>query len=231
MRVTAIHSVPLAVAAVLCAAAPGAAAAAKLTLELGNARTVTAVGAVQRWDADGNARRPTDTKAKIDAPRFDAKAVNVEAGRWVFSALPPGKYDLVVLAKGRVRVEGFCYPPVGEFDPFLRPDAAVEEETRKTIVGMIEKSAHYENKVGLLYLAGDKKEVRALVMLIRDKPTSYEAELPGAATIRHEIWQFSWRYGGWLKEKRTRVLDRLILPRGELRKWTWLWAPSLVAST
>ena len=145
----------------------------------------------------------------------------------MFSALPPGKYDLVILAKDRVRVEGFCYPPVREFDPFLRSDAAVDEETRKTISGMIEKAPHYENKVERLYLAGDKKEVRALVMLIRDKPTSYEAEQPGAATIRHEIWQFTWRYGGWVKEKRTRVLDRLLLHRDELRKWTWLWAPEL----
>ena len=64
-------------------------------------------------------------------------------------------------------------------------------------------------------------------MLIRDKPTSYESQSPGAATIRHELWQFSRRYGVWEKEKRTKVLDRLLLPRNELRKWTWLGTRSL----
>ncbi len=62
---------------------------------------------------------------------------------------------------------------------------------------------------------------------MRDKPTSYEGDFPGAATIRHEIWQYSWNYGGWQKEKRTKVMDRIILHRDELRKWTWLWDPKL----
>ena len=69
-------------------------------------------------------------------------------------------------------------------------------------------------------MGGDKKAVRVLVMLVRDKPTSYK---PGVGTIRHEIWQYTYRYGGWQKEKRTKVIDRILLPVGELRRWTWLW--------
>jgi len=69
--------------------------------------------------------------------------------------------------------------------------------------------------------------VRVLVMLIRDKPTSYEGESPGAATIRHEIWQYSRNYGAWQKEKRTKVMDRILMPRDQLRKWTWLWENKL----
>ena len=95
------------------------------------------------------------------------------------------------------------------------------------ILADIKKSPHYENRVEPLYLAGDKKAIRVLVMLLRDKPTSYEGDFPGAATIRHEIWQYSWNYGGWQKEKRTKVMDRLILNRDELRKWTWLWDAKL----
>ena len=45
--------------------------------------------------------------------------------------------------------------------------------------------------------------------------------------MRHEIWQYSWNYGGWQKEKRTKVMDRVMLHRDELRKWTWLWDPKL----
>ena len=45
--------------------------------------------------------------------------------------------------------------------------------------------------------------------------------------MRHEIWQFSWNYGAWQKERRTRVLDRILMHRDQLRKWTWLWDAKL----
>ena len=200
---------------------------AKVSIELGNAQGVTFVGAVQRWDQNGNHRRLPDPKATIDAPAVDARAVDEGDGRWVFGNLAAGTYDLVILADGRRRIEGFQYVPVREFDSFLPSDATTDDDTRASIVDDIAKSAHYENRVEPLYLGGDKKTVRVLVMLIRDKPTSYEGQSPGAATMRHEIWQYTWNYGGWQKEKRTKVLDRVLLHRDELRKWTWLWEPKL----
>ena len=203
------------------------AGAEALTVRLANAADVDFVGAIGRWDADGNLRALPDPKAKIDAPVVDAKADAIGGGRWRFENLPKGKYDLVILAKERVRIEGFQFAPVKEFDPFFPATATVDEETGKEIRRQIETSRHYENRVEPLYLGGDKTAVRALVMLLRDKPTSYESESPGAATIRHELWEFSWRYGVWEKEKRTKVLDRLLLPRDELRKWTWLWDKKL----
>jgi hypothetical protein len=197
--------------------------AVELTVELSNSQNVTLVGAIQRWDPNGNHRNLPDPKAKIDAPAVDASAEKTTGDKWVFKNLPVGKYDLIFLSKDRVRIEGFQYAPVKEFDPFFAQNVMTDDETRQAIVDDIGKSAHYENKVEPLYLGGDKKAVRVLVMLIRDKPTSFERDTPGAATIRHELWQYSWNYGAWQKEKRTKVLDRLILHRDELRKWTWLW--------
>jgi hypothetical protein len=201
--------------------------AAKVTVELEGAQGVTLVGAIARWDQDGNLQQIPDTKAKIDAPAVDARAVDAGGGRWVFKNLKKGTYDLLILAKDRRRFEGFQYAPVKEFDPFFPADASTDDETREIILDDIKKSPQYENKVEPLYLGGDKKAIRVLMMLIRDKATSYEGEMPGAATMRHEIWQYSWNYGGWQKEKRTKVMDRVILPRNELRKWTWLWDPKL----
>jgi hypothetical protein len=197
--------------------------AADFSVELKNGENVTAVGFIERFDKDGNLRKTPDEKAKIDSPKFDATAERAGSDHWVFKNLPAGKYDLVLLLKDRVRIEGFQFAPVKEFDPFLSPDAAPEDDARDFILDDIKKSQHYENKVEPLYLSGDKKTARILVQLIRDKPTSYESEMPGAATMRHEIWQYTWNYGGWQKEKRTKVLDRVLLPRDELRKWTWLW--------
>jgi hypothetical protein len=206
---------------------PSSAFAAELSVELGNAQNVTFVGAIQRWDTDGNPRNLPDPKAKIDSPFVDATAEKNNGDKWLFKDLPNGKYDLVLLAKERIRIEGFQYVPVKEFDPFFPPDTSIDEETRDFIIDDINKSPHYENKVEPLYLVGDKKAVRVLVMLIRDKSTSYEQESPGAATIRHEIWQYSWNYGAWQKEKRTKVMDRALMHRDQLRKWTWLWDSKL----
>ncbi len=77
-----------------------------------------------------------------------------------------------------------------EFDPSFAGDATAEDDAREFITTHIEKSPHYENRVATLSVGGDKEAVRALVMLIRDKPTSYESDSPGAATMRHEIWQY-----------------------------------------
>ena len=204
-----------------------AAWAAKLSVEIPNGQQVTLVGAFQRWDEDGNARKKVNPKQKIESPEVDATATKGDDNQWVFKDLPPGKYDLVILAGPRVRIEGFTFPPVREFDPFFPGTATTDDETREFVIDDIRKSPHYENRVTPLYVGGNKEAVRVLVTLIRDKPTSYEGDFPAAATIRHEVWQYNWQYGGWAKERRTRVLDRAILHRDELRKWTWLWDPKL----
>jgi hypothetical protein len=203
--------------------------AAKLTVELGQVKDIKRVGAIARWDQDGNFKKEVDPKAKIDAPPAEYWANDAGGGKWEFKDLPKGRYDLVIMGQDKLRVEGFEYGPVLEFDPFIPGDAKVaDDEDREWILNDIKKSQHYENKVmPLLAGQGKKKVIRVLVMLIRDKETSYEADMPGAATMRHEVWQYDWNYGGWQKNKRTRVLDRVILPRDDLRKWTWLWEGKL----
>jgi hypothetical protein len=203
--------------------------AGDLTVELGTAQPVSSVRAIMRWDDDGKPRSPVDPRAKIDDPRTDARAVSLGGGRWVFRALPPGHYDLVVITTGRVRVEGFRYPPITEFDPFLPSDAKPpHEETRDWILKHIARSPHYENKVVPLFLAGDEKQVRILMQLVRDKSTSLDADFGApVATVRHEVWQYTNNYGGWVKDRRTEVLDRILLARSEFQQWTWVWEPRL----
>lgn len=184
------------------------------------------VGVIQRWDRDGNPTRPVDPKAKIDAPSCIAGQLRGD-NTWQFEKLAPGRYDVVILGQDRLRIDGFDFPPVLEFDPFFPGTAEVPEDHRQDVEEDIRQSRHYENRVEPLYFGGNDQVVRVLVMLIRDLPTSYEGDFPGAATIRHEIWQYTWAYGGWKKEKRTRVIDRCILHRDELRRWTWLWDPQL----
>ena len=227
--------------AVLLGLNPGGAEAGKLTVEIANGQKVTFVGAVCRWEQDGRARQKVDPKAKIDAPRVDARAVkdsavkesaaNDSTTRWTFPDLAAGKYDLVILAQGRVRIEGWYYPPLLDFGSPLHGDAAVDEEARKAISEDIQGSKYYENKVTVLAMGGSEgekgvKEVRVLMMLLRDKPTTYKA-VKDAATLRHEIWQYTSHYDSWQKEGHGQVLDRILLPGQEVRQWTWLWDAKL----
>jgi hypothetical protein len=192
---------------------------------------VTLVGVVDRWDQDGQARTPVDPKAKIESPRVDAKATAAGPGRWVFAKLRPGRYDLVIVApKARLRVEGFHYPPLREFDPVLAPTTPEPpDDVREKILTDMAKARHYENKVRPLFIAGaDEKQVRLLVQLVRDLPTSYDGEVGfPAATVRHEAWQYTYHYGGWAKDRRTEVLDRVLLPRDQLARWAWIWDPRI----
>ena len=77
-----------------------------------------------------------------------------------FKDLAPGKYDLVILARDRVRVEGWYYTPVLEFDPVFPPTATTDEETAEFILDHIKKSPHYENKVVPLYLGGNTSTLK-----------------------------------------------------------------------
>jgi hypothetical protein len=216
-------------AAVLLLILVAPASGGDLTLEIAGAPDLVLVGAVSRWDADGRPRVAVDPKARIDQPRVDAKGEPAGPGRWTFRNLPPGRYDLVLIASGRRRVEGFHYPPILEFDPVFPPTAkAPDDEARAAILEDIARSPHYENKVEALFLGGDETAVRVLMQLVRDDPTSFDAEFGApAATIRHEVWQYSFRYGQWSKERRTAILDRVLLARAELAGWTWLWEPAL----
>jgi hypothetical protein len=206
-----------------------AAPAGELSVSLGESPDVISVGAIRRWDDGGKPRFPVDPKAKIESPRVDAWAQRRDGGRWIFPNLAGGTYDLVILASPRIRVEGFRYPPITEFDPFLAPDAKPpDDETRETITKDIVKARHYENKVTPLYLAGGDKQVRILVQLVRDQPTSFDGDFGApVATVRHEIWQYANNYGGWVKDRRTEVIDRVLMAKSEFHRWTWVWEPKL----
>ncbi len=200
----------------------------ELIVQLSHAEHVSLVGVVRRWDRDGNALVAVDPKAKIDAPRLDARGRSTKQGQWRFSNLPAGRYDLIILAGRRLRIDGFYYPPVLEFDEPLKHSGTLDEQTRQTIISDIAQARHYENKVVPLFMSGDGKQVRVLVQLLRDKKTSYDGAFgQPVATLRHEVWQYTNRYGAWSKEKRTRVIDRILMGRRDLRTWAWIWDPKL----
>jgi len=227
-----------------------------LTIQLsGDSDDVTFVGAIYRWDPDGLPRQADGSAKvakeraeapKIEKPWVDFRAVSKGKGTWVIESMPAGTYDLIIIKDGvKQRFEGWRYAPVLDFEEFFPPNAEVlcdkdndgkletvkDEESLKFVDKTIRESKHYENKVIPLYFGGGykkgqirPKQIRALVMLIRDLQTTLDQS---SATMRFEIWQFEDRSGGYVKQKRTHVLHRIIMPRDELRQWTWLWDPAL----
>lgn len=208
---------------------PNALRAGDLELRIVAAQEFAVVGAIQRWDEDGNPLEPVDPRAKPESPALSAQAQSVSAGVWRFVDLPPGRYDLILIApKSRVRVEGFAYPPVLDFDEFWLGDANVDADAREAVAEILGAEKHYENRVEPLFWAGDAEHVRVFVQLLRDAGTTFDAEFgQPVATLRHEVWQYTYQFGGWMKEKRTRLFDRTLLPVSELRHWTWVWAAEL----
>ena len=227
-----------------------------LTVQLsGRHDDVTFVGAIYRWDpdglpkqADGSARvaKERAEAPDITKPWVDFQATDQGGGKWAIENMPAGTYDLIVIKAGeKQRFEGWRYAPVLDFEAFFPPDADVmcdkdvndkkekvqDEESLAFVDKQIRQSKHYENKVIPLYFGGSyrkgqirPKQIRVLVMLIRDEGTTLDAT---SATMRFEIWQFEDRSGGYVKQKRTHVLHRIIMPRDVLRQWTWLWDPAL----
>jgi len=199
--------------------------------------------------ADGSIRVAQERAEAPDIaePWVDYRAVNKGDGKWTVDSMAAGVYDLIIIKNNRKqRFEGWRYAPVYDFEPFFPPDAKVlrdkeengvkkeqveDTDSLKFVDKQIRESKHYENKVIPLYFGGSykkgqvrPKQIRVLVMLIRDEGTTLDAT---SATMRFEIWQFEDRSGGYVKPKNTHVLYRHIMDRNVLRQWTWLWDPAL----
>jgi hypothetical protein len=201
--------------------------AGELTVTIESADRVASVGVVRRFAEDGSLLRPIDPKATFDAPHRDAVAERVPA---TFRDLSTGTYDLIIFLKDGTRLEGIHIPVFDELDDvdsetFSRPPA---EEVQTEIRKLIKSGRYYENKVTPLFLRGNEQHTRVLMQLVRDEPTSFDAEFGApVATVRYELWQFTNRFGSWSRDRKSKVLHRVLEPKERLRKRRWLWTSAL----
>lgn len=205
----------------------GAGAAAEIAIKLEPGDRVAWFGIVRRFNDDGTLARPVDPKATFDRPYCDRR---IEGFGGRIDGLKPGIYDLIVFLKDGTRLEGFHWPVFGEFDD--PRDAAFSrrppEEVESLIKDQIAQTAYYENKVTPLAFAGNDERVRVLMQLLRDKPTSFDAEYGApVATLRYEIWQFTNHFGGWTRDKQSKVLHRILEAKAKTHRRTWLWDRAL----
>jgi hypothetical protein len=201
--------------------------AGDLVVEIKPGERVARIGVVRRFDSEGGLVRPVDPKAKYDAPYLDAVSTDKPAH---FTGLQPGVYDVVLFLNDGTRIEGYHWPSFGEFeapdDPAFR--AAPPEEVATTIRKQISQTRLYENKVTPLAIVGDDVHVRVLMQLLRDDPTSFDAEFGApVATLRYEVWQYTNQFGAWTRDKQSKVLHRILEAKSALHKHTWLWEVEL----
>ena len=204
-----------------------AVSAGELSVTIEPASRVASIGVVCRFAADGTLVRPVDPKAQFEAPYRDGISTSVPA---TFSSLKNGTYDLIIFLKDGTRLEGFHIPPFDELDEVgdVKFSDPPPQEVQDQIVKLIKNSKYYENKVTPLFLRGQDEHVRVLMQLLRDEATSFDAEYGApVATVRYELWQFTNRFGTWSRDRKSKVLHRVLESKDKLTKRRWLWASEL----
>jgi len=208
---------------VCCTFPLSASQAGELTISVAPDSRVASIGVVRRFDENGTLARPVNPKAKFEAPYYDQV---ISRGSAHFQNLLPGTYDAIVFLKDGTRLEGYHWPIFNEFDDPDDPAFATPppDEVVQFLKDKIAGTRYYENKVTPLVFAGDEKHVRVLMQLLRDRKTSYDKKFGApVATLRYEVWQFTNQYGGWVRDKHSKVLHRLLDSVANMRTKTWLW--------
>ena len=201
--------------------------AGELTISIEPAERVASIGVVRRFGEDGKLLRAVDPKATFTAPHRDAKSESVPA---TFRELPEGTYDVIVFLKDGTRLEGFHMPVFDELDEtgtesFSQPPS---EEVQTEIRRLIKVGRYYENKVTPLFIRGNDERTRVLVQLVRDEPTSLDADFGApVATVRYELWQFTNRFGSWSRDRKSKILHRVLEAKDKFKQRRWLWTSDL----
>ena len=104
----------------------------------------------------------------------------------------------------------------------------ISPEMEKLIRKQISKMRTYENKKRAIAMIGNKKRATVLMMLLRDKATTYDGDFGApVATLRWEIWTWTNWYGGWTKDRDPKLLHRVIMDSRKLRTRAWIWDRAL----
>lgn len=159
---------------------------------------------------------PADKVAKVYAvdrrarswpkPKYEAKR---EGDAWVVSGLSAGYYDLWIDTDKGV-VEGANMKIINEIGEVEVPGEDVpplSDRDKKKIADYCMTMKIFENNRRVLAIDGHKERARVLIEKLMTAQTSLPSEEP-IVFWRPEVWQFEFMYGGWVKNKRSTVLER-----------------------
>ena len=134
--------------------------------------------------------------------------------------LPPGSYDLYFETADGTRYEGVD----------LRVEDSskkLKEKDRKSITDRVLRMKTWSNKKRVLRIEGNGEHAKALVELMRTRPTSYDGRFGGTPVVwRVEIWYYHKLFGTWRREE-WKVLRRFLRAAEEASRWKWVFLPEL----
>ena len=147
---------------------------------------------------------------------------------WVVPNLAPGYYDLYISTDDGV-VEGANMKIINEIDEEEVPGKDAPELTeagRKALADYCMKTKIWENNRRILAIAGHARRACVLIEKLMTADTSLPSDQP-QLFWRPEVWHFENHYGGWVKIKRTIVLERERLPVATWETLRYRFVPAL----
>ncbi|MHC5056170.1 MAG: hypothetical protein ACYTKD_15835 [Planctomycetota bacterium] len=138
--------------------------------------------------------------------------------------VPAGTYDLHFELKDGVKnglkLEG------ADMRVSAAGDApALKKRDREAITKRVLTMRTFENEKHVLAIDGAGTRAKALVKLVRTNPTSYDGER--VAIFRWEVWNFRKRTGSWVRERKSKVLRRFLVPKRKMDEVRWDFRPDL----
>ncbi|MHC4250973.1 MAG: hypothetical protein ACYS9X_17770, partial [Planctomycetota bacterium] len=99
---------------------------------------------------------------------------------------------------------------------------------REAITKRVLTMRTFENQKHVLAIDGAGARAKALVKLVRTNPTSYDGEYgERVAIFRWEVWNFRKRTGSWVRERKSKVLRRFLVPKRKMDEVRWDFRPDL----
>ena len=143
------------------------------------------------------------------------------AGRtYSVADLPGGTYDLYFETADGTRYEGADLRVEGS-------SKKLREKDRKAVAERVLWMKTWSNKKRVLRIEGNGEHAKALVELMRTRPTSYDGRFGGTPVVwRVEIWYYRKLFGTWRREE-PKVLRRFLRSPDEASKWRWAFLPEL----
>jgi hypothetical protein len=193
---------------------------------------IATAGTVVKVSAIDREVRQKAVGREVTVREIEGRVLRGEA-KYVIEAAP-GTYDLHVELEGRPRlgdtpsdgriIEG------ADLRSHERPEEPkpLKKRDRDRIAEVVEKMRTWSDEKHVLAIEGAAGRAKALVKLVKTKPTSYDGEYgEPIAVVRWEIWSFRKYTGSWRREPRAKVLRRFLFPKRSLGELRWEFDPAL----
>lgn len=182
--------------------------------------SIAPTGIVTRVSAiDRNVKVPMIAK---EVPVREHEGRVLDGGSRYEVDVPPGTFDLHFETTGGLKIEG------ADLRMEVAGDAPLKGRDIDSITERVLKMRTFEDRKSVLAVEGAGKHAKALVKLVRTKPTSYDGKFgEPVAVFRWEVWTFRKYTGSWVKERKYRVLRRFMVAKRKMHELRWEFRPEL----